>query len=114
MNFEDELLQDAEDDRLTVEFIKNYLPQELKETFTDEQLYYLLDVLIEYYTDSGILEAEPDKDGYIDIDIEAIAEHLAQQARKDGMGDFQPDDLRWVVEGELEYGASLDDEGDEA
>ena len=40
MNFEDELLQDAEDDRLTVEFIKNYLPQELKEKFSDEQLYY--------------------------------------------------------------------------
>ena len=103
MNFEDELLQDAEDDRLTVEFIKNYLPQDLKETFTDEQLYYLLDVLIEYYTDSGILDAEPDKDGYIDIDIEAIAEHLAQQARKDQMGDFSPEDLRWVVEGEMEY-----------
>ena len=103
MNFEDELLQDAEDDRLTVEFIKNYLPQDLKETFTDEQLYYLLDVLIEYYTDSGILDAEPDKDGYIDIDVEAIAEHLAQQARKDQMGDFSPEDLRWVVEGEMEY-----------
>ena len=103
MNFEDELLQDAEDDRLTVEFIKNYLPQDLKETFTDEQLYYLLDVLIEYYTDSGILEAEPDKDGYIDIDVEQIAEHLAQQARKDKMGDFSPEDLRWVVEGEMEY-----------
>ena len=95
MNFEDELLQDAEDDRLTVEFIKNYLPQELKEKFSDEQLYYLLDVLVEYYAESGILEAEPDKDGYIDIDVEQIAEHLAQQARKDQMGDFSPEDLRW-------------------
>lgn len=110
MNFEDELLQDAEDDRLTVEFIKNYLPQELKEKFTDEQLYYLLDVLVEYYADSGILEAEPDKDGYIDIDVEQIAKHLAQQARKDQMGDFSPEDLRWVVEGEMEYAESLEDE----
>ena len=110
MNFEDELLQDAEDDRLTVEFIKNYLPQELKEKFSDEQLYYLLDVLVEYYAESGILEAEPDKDGYIDIDVEQIAEHLAQQARKDQMGDFSPEDLRWVVEGELEYAESLDGE----
>lgn len=110
MNFEDELLQDAEDDRLTVEFIKNYLPQELKEKFTDEQLYYLLDVLVEYYAESGILEAEPDKDGYIDIDVEQIAKHLAQQARKDQMGDFSPEDLRWVVEGEMEYAESLEDE----
>ena len=107
MNFEEELLQDAEDDRLTVEYIKNYLPQELKDTFTDDQLYYFLDVIVDYYAESGVLDAEPDKDGYIDIDVEPIAEHLARQARKDGMGDFQSEDLRWVVEGEMEYAESL-------
>ena len=107
MNFEEELLQDAEDDRLTVEYIKNYLPQEVKEKFTDDQLYYFLDVIVDYYAESGVLDAEPDKDGYIDIDVEPIAEHLARQARKDGMGDFQSEDLRWVVEGEMEYAESL-------
>lgn len=108
--FEDELLQDAEDDIRTVEYIKSFLPQELKATFTDEQLFYFLDVLVEYYTDSGILETEPDADGYIDIDIEAIAEHLAKQARKDNIGNFSPEDLRWIVEGEMEYAESLDNE----
>ena len=102
-DFEDELLKDAEDDVRTVEFIKNYLPQEVKERFTDDDLYYLLDVIVEYYADSGILDAEPDKDGYIDIDIEAIADYLARQARKDNIGEFSPEDLRWVVEGEMEY-----------
>ena len=29
--FEEDLIQDAEDDRLTVEYIKSYLPQELKD-----------------------------------------------------------------------------------
>ena len=110
MTFEDELLQDAEDDRRTVEFIKNYLPQELKEKFPEDILYYFLDVLVDYYAQSGILEAEPDADGYIDIDIEAIAQHLAQQAQKDKMGEFSPEDLRWVVEGEMEYADSLDEE----
>lgn len=108
MTFEDELLQDAEDDVRTVEYIKNYLPQELKERFTDDLLYYLLDVLVEYYTDSGILDAQPDAEGYIDIDVEEVANHLARQARKDQMGDFAPDDLRWVVEGEMEYAESLE------
>ncbi len=109
-DFEEELLQDAEDDRLTVEYIKNYLPQEVKEKFTDDQLYYFLDVIVDYYAESGVLDAEPDKDGYIDIDVEAIAKHLAQQARKDRMGDFSVDDLRWVVEGEMEYAESLADD----
>ena len=47
-SLEQELLQDAEDDARTVEFIKNYLPQEVKDKFTDEELYYFLDVIVEY------------------------------------------------------------------
>ena len=88
--FEDELLQDAEDDARTVEYIKNYLPQELKERFSEEELYYFLDALVEYYTESGILETESDAEGFIDIDVEAIAQHLAKQAKKDKMGEFSP------------------------
>lgn len=108
-DFEDQLLQDAEDDRRTVEYIKSYLPQDVKQKFTEDDLYYLLDILVEYYTDSGILDTEPDAEGYIDIDIESIAAHLAHQATKDKMGPFDPEDLRWVVEGEMEYAESLDE-----
>ena len=97
MTLDEELLQEAEDDRLTVEYIQNYLPQELKERFTEEELYYFLDVLVDYYTTSGILDATPDKDGYIDIDIEAIAEHLSRQAKRDKMGDFTPEELAALV-----------------
>lgn len=110
MTLDEELLMDAEDDRQTIEYIKNYLPQDLKERFSEEELYYFLDVLVEYYASSGILEAKPDKDGYIDIDIESIAEHLAKQAKKDKMGTFDPEELRWIVEGEMEYGESLEEE----
>ena len=49
--FEEDLLNDAEDDRLTVEYIKNYLPQELKDKFTEDELYYFIDVIGEYYVD---------------------------------------------------------------
>ena len=109
MNFDEELLKDAEDDRLTVEYIKNYLPQEVKEKFTEDDLYYFLDVLIDYYASSGILDSAPDEEGYIDIDIDAISAHLAKQAQKDKVGEFDPENLRWVVEGELEYGEGLSD-----
>lgn len=109
MNLDEELLKDAEDDQLTIEFIKRYLPQEVKEKFTEEDLYYFLDVLVEYYATSGILDADPDADGYIDIDIDTISDYLAKQANKDKMGEFDPEDLRWIVEGELEYGEGLSD-----
>ena len=104
MDFEDELLQDAEDDRLTVEFIQNYLPQDVKDKFTEEDLYYFIDVIGEYYV-KLIDKAHGDE---IDIDIDEVANYIAKQAKKDQMGEFSPEDLRWVVDGELEYGESLE------
>ena len=103
--FEEDLLRDAEDDRLTVEYIQNYLPQELKEKFTEEELYYFIDVIGEYYVD--LLDKHPDEED-IDSDVEEVAKFVAKQAKKDKMGDFDPEDLRWVVDGELEYGESIE------
>lgn len=101
---DDELFSQAEDDVQTVEFIKNYLPQDVKEKFTDDDLFYFIDAIADYYTQSGLLEQEPDADGFIDIDTEAVAAAIVQQAKKDKYGDFDPEDVLWVVQGELEYG----------
>ena len=102
-SFEEDLLLDAEDDRKTVEYIQNYLPQELKDKFTEDVLYYFIDVIGEYYVD---LLDKHSGDEDIDIDVEEVAKYVAKQAKKDKMGEFDPEDLRWVVDGELEYGES--------
>ena len=103
---EDFLLEDADDEK-TIEFIKNYLPQELKEKFTDDELYYFLDVMVDYYSTSGCLDAQPDADGYINIDQDEIVNYVVSEAKKDGMGDFDPEEILFVVQGEMEYGNSL-------
>ncbi len=105
-SFEDDLLLDAEDDARAVEFIKNYLPGELKERFSDEELYYFLDVIVDYYATSGVLEAEPDADGYVDIDQEKVVDYIMEQSAKDKMGTYTPEELLWVVQGETEYAES--------
>jgi hypothetical protein len=110
MSIEDELIQEAEDDRLTVEYIRTHLPQELREKFSEDELYYFLDVLVEYYASSGILDQTADEDGCIDIDIDDIAKHLAEQAKRDKMGSYDPDDLRWIVEAEMDYAEQAGEE----
>ncbi len=99
-------LEDLDDDK-TIEFIKNYLPQDLKDKFSDDELYYFLDVITDYYTQSGCLDAQPDKDGYIEIDQDAIVDYVVKEAKKDQMGDFDPEDILFVVQGEMEFGNSL-------
>lgn len=106
---EDDFLKDDLDDEKTIEYIKNYLPQELKEKFSDDEFYYFLDLLDEYYTQSGILDAEPDADGCVEIDLDKIVDYIVKEARKDGMGEYEPEEILFVVQGEMEYTESLDD-----
>lgn len=101
---EDDFLSSAADDLQAIEFIRAYLPQDVKPKFTDDDLYYFLDALAEYYTDSGLLDQEPDADGCVDIDTEAVAEAVCQMAKREQIGEFDPADVVWVVQAELEYG----------
>ena len=59
MGLEDDFLLNDADDEKTIEFIRNYLPQELKEKFSEDELYYFLDLIDEYYSESGILMFSP-------------------------------------------------------
>ena len=97
MGLEDDFLLADADDEKTIEFIKNYLPQELKEKFSDDELYYFLDLIDEYYSESGILDAQPDEDGYVNIDLEEVVAY----------GEYDPEEVLFVVQGEMEYGNSL-------
>lgn len=107
MGLEDEFLLEDADDEKTIEYIKNYLPQELKEKFSDDELYYFLDLMDEYYAESGILDAQPDKDGYVNIDLEEVAAFVVKEAKKDEVGEFDAEEILFVVQGEMEYGNSL-------
>lgn len=102
----DELLDNADDEKC-VEYIKNYLPQELKGRFSDDQLYYFLDVIDDYYVSSGVLDAQPDKDGCVSIDLDAVADYVVKESKKDKVGNFSQDDIFFIVQGEMEYGNSL-------
>ena len=103
MNLDEELMLDAQEDAEAVAYIKRHLPQELQEKFSEEQLYYFLDVIIEYYTESGILDAEPDKEGFIEIAEEDIANYIVKKALKEGMGKFQTEDLLFVVQTQMDF-----------
>lgn len=104
---DEDFLEEAEDDVKTIEFIKKYLPQELKGKFNDDDLYYFLDVIVEYYANSGCLDAKPDADGYVEIDQESIANYVVEQAKKDNIGVFDAEDILFVVDAEIEYANSV-------
>lgn len=107
MGLEDDFLLADADDEKTIEHIKNYLPQELKEKFSDDELYYFLDLIDEYYSESGVLDVQPDADGYVEIDLGKIVDYIVTEAKKDEQGEYDPEEILFVVQGEAEYTESL-------
>ena len=103
MGLEDDFLKQDADDEKTIEYIKNYLPQELKEKFSDDEFYYFLDLIVDYYATTDVLDATPDKDGYIDLDLERMATTLIEKAAKEKMGTFTTDELIPVIEAEMDF-----------
>ena len=92
----DEFNKEDLDDEKTIEYIRQRLPQDLKEKFSDDEFYYFLDTIYDYYD--------------IEIDIEAIAKYVAKEAKKDGIGEYDPEELFFVVEGELAYCGAIDED----
>lgn len=106
---DNEIMEDAQYDAAVIAHVQSQLSQEMKEKFSEDLLYYFHDVLEDYLADSDILDTEPDEEGYVNIDMEVIAQHLLQQARKDKMGEFTEDELLLLAEAELSYGDDFED-----
>lgn len=108
MSNDDFSLDDNLDDSKTIEFIQGYLPSELKEKFTEDQLYYFLDLIANYFINNGVLDnVDSNGDVEIDINIYEIVSYIVKESKKNKKGEFDPEDIFFIVQGELEYGASL-------
>ena len=104
INYEhnDELLYDEDD---SVKFIQNYLPQELKGKFSNDDINYIVDLIYDFYESNGMLD--DDGDDEIEIDEEEVVNYVIKNAQKDGVGKFEPEEITFIVQGELEYCDSI-------
>lgn len=96
------------DEQELITFIRNFLPQESKENFSDDDLMYILDLILEYY-DSTDLEENADDDYFL-VDKDDIINFILKESHKNGMGPYQPEDIAFVVEGEMEFANQFLDE----
>jgi len=105
MSDKEDLIYDEED---SVKFIRNYLPQELKEKFSDDDINYIVDLVYDFYDSKGYLSDEGDDEGDIEIDEDELVAYVIKNAKKDEIGKFEPEEVMFIVQGELEYCDSID------
>ena len=99
-SFDEELIQDQEENKREIAFIREQLPSDLKELYTDDQLVWMLDTIADYFYESGILESDDDE---VDVDIDEVSGYLCKQAENEKWSRLDPDEVRFVVEADLDY-----------
>jgi DNA polymerase III delta subunit len=108
MNEEQDFLYDDDE---AIKFIRNYLPQELKEKFSDDDINYIIDLIYEFYESKGLFESEDDDDEdekIVEFEEDELIGFVIKNAKTDGVGKFNPDEISFIVQGELEYCDSID------
>lgn len=99
-SLDEELLQDEQEARREIAFIREQLPADLKEKFTDNNLLFIMDAIGTYFYTSGVLESADDE---VDIDMEAVSEFVCNEAKEEGEGPFDPQEVFFVVEADLDF-----------
>jgi len=91
------------DEDVAVEFIHNYLPQNLKEIFSKDTLYYILDLLCEFYEKNDYLNEDD-----VEKEEKELIKFIVQQAQKDEIGKFSSEDVLMLLRAEEAYTDTLD------
>ena len=91
---------DEEEGRREIAFIRSQLSSELKEKFTDDELLFMIDAICTYFYTSGVLESNDEE---VDIDLETVADFVCNEAKEEGEGPFDPQDVFFVVQADLDF-----------
>jgi len=102
MSEEKDLIYDDED---AVKFIKNYLPQDVKDKFSDDDINYIIDLIYEFYDSKGFLDGSDDSE--VEIDEDELIRFVITNAQKDGFGKYDTEEIAHIVQGELAYCESI-------
>lgn len=105
MSEEKDLIQYDEDD--AVKFIQNYLPQDLKGKYSNDEINYIIDIIYDFYEDKGFMNEDANENAVVDIDEDEMIAYVLKYTKKDKINNFEPDDISFIIQGEIAYCESI-------
>jgi glutathionylspermidine synthase len=94
------------DEIKAIEFIRANAAGVDSSKYDDDQLLNVIDIIWDYYEDHGLLDITLDDDDE-EVDVDALVKHVAKMLAKDKGAVIALDDVKSIVEAELEYENSL-------
>lgn len=94
------------DENEAIKFINNYLPQDIKGKYTDDDILIVIDTIFDYYESKGFFDIDGD-DAEEDLQVHDLIGYVKNQLLRDRDNSIDMDDVMPLVLGELEYEESL-------
>ena len=99
-SLEEELRLDEEENRRELAFIREQIPFDAKKHYSDSTILYIMDLIVDYYYTSGILESTEEE---VDIDMEAVADYVCKKAKEEGVTNLVPEYVLFIVQADLDF-----------
>jgi hypothetical protein len=100
-SLDEEIRLDEEENRRELAFIRTQLPLDVKKFYSDKDILYMMDLIVDYYYTSGILESKEDE---VEIDLEEVAGYVCKRAKDEGFcSSFNPEEVFFIVQADLDF-----------
>lgn len=98
-----------EDD--AIEYIQSSIPENINKKLSEDDIAYLIELIYEYYEESGILSDEADEE--FELDEEELVDFVFKSAQSANIKNITVEMVEAVIDGELSYCESLEDADEE-
>ncbi|MCL1943519.1 MAG: hypothetical protein FWF54_08260 [Candidatus Azobacteroides sp.] len=86
-------------------YIRNSLPEELQKNVDNEHIYTIIDLIYDFYDETGILEGDDNEE--IEIDVEELVNYIFQKREQLKFNHLSISEVELIVIGELNYCDSI-------
>ncbi len=93
------------DDDEAIAFILKFIPKELKEKVTEDDIAYILDIIYDFYESNGLIDEDSTEEA--SIDEEDMLNFAMKAIKKDKVVNLSEDEVQILLNGEFEYGKSI-------
>lgn len=92
-----------------VKHIRNYMPLDIKDKYSDDDILIVIDTIFDYYDKKGFFDisADSDVDDEEELEVNDMIGYVKNQVRKDPDNVVEADDIMSIVLGELDYEEKL-------
>ena len=107
---DEELIRDANEDAEAIRHIRAPMPSSMSALCTDADLQQIIDATVDTLATSDILESQADADGFIDINLDILAQQVAKEVGQTGINGLSTDDIQFIVETWMDFDESQNED----